>query len=267
VRQYSSLISLAHNDRGAYYLDPSVGCESGTRHDKNGCYGDCYSARLARIYGYDFTKTVYRGFENDRHRIEIMRQINKIGLPFIRMGNSGDPSEDWQHTLKICKQINEGISSTQLSLFKDTRRRMIVVITKHFNSIPDDLAGVLSYYNICVNTSVSAIDSEQDLQHRMSEYNRLKKYCKSVLRVVSFAFGNNEAGRNYTKIQNQLFRNDMVIDNAFRPSRNNKMLADGVIIADKQNFLSRKTLISKHNNRVYLGSCQKCPDMCGVNLK
>ena len=38
------------------------------------------------------------------------------------MGNSGDPSEDWEHTIKI------------LELLKDTNKEF-VIITKHWNKL------------------------------------------------------------------------------------------------------------------------------------
>ena len=99
-----------------------MGCNSGVKDDKKGCFSDCYAARNARIYGYDFSKNVLRNFKDEKHLNSIIRKINRLEFPFIRMGNSGDPSEDWEHTIKI------------LELLKGTNKEF-VIITKHLNKL------------------------------------------------------------------------------------------------------------------------------------
>ena len=106
MRDYSPKISLTQNSRGIYSLDTSIGCNSGMTNEKGGCYGDCYAAKSAKLYGYDFSKTVLRDFVNEKHRRKIVDGINRVKLDFIRIGTSGDPSENWEHTIKIIKKYS-----------------------------------------------------------------------------------------------------------------------------------------------------------------
>ena len=63
MKEYSNKISLTKNDRGIYSLDTTIGCYSGVKDNSKGCYNDCYSAKSAKLYGYDFSKTILRDFE------------------------------------------------------------------------------------------------------------------------------------------------------------------------------------------------------------
>ena len=100
--EYSDNITLIKNKRGCYDFDTSKGCSYGMANNTRGCYNDCYAFRVAHRYGIDFSKTVLRNFKSRKHEQNIIKQINKIDMPFIRMGVSGDPSDNWQHTLDIC---------------------------------------------------------------------------------------------------------------------------------------------------------------------
>jgi len=194
-KKYSGKISLIKNSRGIYGLDTSIGCQSGIKNNPEGggCYGDCYAAKAAKLYGYDFGETVFRNFEDEYHRRRIVGQINRIPLDFVRIGCSGDPSEDWAHTVKILRGI-------------DKCNKEIVIITKHWTLLSDDQLKYFSGINVCVNTSVSALDKPEDLARGLFEYGRLKAVCKSVLRIVSCDFNlENERGLKLSKIQEGLF--------------------------------------------------------------
>ena len=104
-KDYSNIISLTKNSRGIYSLDTTIGCKSGMENNKGGCYNDCYAAKSSKLYGYDFSKTVLRNFKDEYHRRQIVSEINNIKLDFIRIGCSGDPSENWNHTINIIKSI------------------------------------------------------------------------------------------------------------------------------------------------------------------
>jgi hypothetical protein len=268
LRAYSNKIALIENSRGVYSLDPSIGCYSGMKEGKNGCYGDCYSAKSARQYGYDFSNTVLRDFEDTRHLNQITNQIKKIDMPFVRMGSSGDPSENWNHTVKICKQVSSKIKEFQIDVFNGLKpEKEIVIITKHWTNLVDDLLSEISGISICINTSVSAIDNPYELENRLIQYERIKPYCKSVLRIVSFDFNkDNEKGLEYSKIQDKLFENKGVLDTVFRASKNNDLVKNGIINVKKSKFLGKNALISKFNRKTYFGNCKNCIEMCGINI-
>lgn len=255
MKKYSIKISLIRNGRGVYCIDTTMGCESGMSENEHGCYNDCYAARTAKRYGHDFTKTVLRDFESEQHKREILSQIDKIRMPFIRIGCSGDPSEDWQHTFKILKTLSRCNSE-------------IVIITRHWTLLTDEQLSYLSRINICINTSVSALDNQEMLNRSLEQYNRIKPFCKSVLRIISCNFNlNNEAGKRLAAIQNGLFKNGSTLDTVFRPSKNNKFVTDGIINVKEEVFNGKKQLASKFNRKTFMGKCSSCREMCGVNIK
>lgn len=262
MREYLNAISLVKNSRGVWDFDTSKGCSSGLAHNPKGCYGDCYAANNAARYGIDFNKTVLRDFENEKHRYSIINQISRIDMPFIRIGVTGDPSENWDHTLNICEKI----LPARMVLYK-TYAKAIVIITKHWKSLTKTQLLRLSKLDVCVNTSVSALDRSALLTNRLRQYNRLKPYCRSVLRIVSCSFNlKNKTGVRLNVIQDKLFNNGNVIDTVLRVSQQNDFVLNGIINVEKVKFMDKLTLASVLNKKTFLGKCDKCPEMCGLNL-
>lgn len=254
MREYSNKISLTKNSRGIYSLDTSIGCSSGMANELGGCYNDCYAAKSSKLYGYDFSKTVLRNFENKKHRDKIVSQINKVKLDFIRIGTSGDPSENWEHTINILKNI-------------DKCNKQIVIITKHWTNLTDDDLVYLSTINVCINTSVSALDKPHLRENCLLQYNRLKPFCKSILRIVSCNFNlENKIGHKLAKIQAELFQNEATLDTVLRVNKKNNLIKDGIINVEKTTFLGKNALVSKFNKSTYFGKCSTCYEMCGLNI-
>lgn len=254
MRNYSGIISLNKNSRGVYTLDTSIGCHSGLKNNPKGCYNDCYAAKSSKLYGYDFSKTVLRYFESEYHRRQIVHEINNIKLDFVRIGNSGDPSENWEHTISILDKIK-------------FINKQIVIITKHWTNLNLNQLGFLKGINVCINTSISALDEPELLSNSLNQYHILKNYCKSVLRIVSCDFNlENETGHKLHKIQVDLFKNENVLDTVLRVNKNNQLVKDGIINVKQSKFLGKKTMISKYNKKTYFGKCSTCLEMCGVNM-
>lgn len=264
MKKYKPEITLIKNNRGCYIIDTVKGCSGVNRKNPRGCYGDCYANNIASRYGFDFKNAVNRdfkrdteqlylfGFKDQRHENEIIEMIKKINMPFIRIGEMGDPSQDWEHTLNICDIISQA-------------KKKIVIITKHWKSIPENLLPKLKNLDITINTSVSALDDTIDLDYKLDQYNRLKLYCNSVLRIVSCDFNkNNEIGEQKSIIQKMLFKNKNIVDTIFRPSINNIFVAEKIINVKKIKFLKSYVLASVYNDKSYFGDCKNCPDMCGV---
>jgi len=255
MRDYSPKISLTQNSRGIYSLDTSIGCNSGMTNEKGGCYGDCYAAKSAKLYGYDFSKTVLRDFVNEKHRRKIVDGINRVKLDFIRIGTSGDPSENWQHTIKIIKGI-------------ENCNKQIVIITKHWTNLNQSQLDYLATVNVCINTSVSALDKPHLVKNSLAQYEILKRYCKSVLRVVSADFNlENETGHKLAKVQSELFKNENTLDTVLRLNKRNALVTDGVVKVSETTFLGKKALVSKFKPSTYFGKCSTCHEMCGLNIK
>lgn len=255
MRQYSNQIALIKNQRGIYCIDTSIGCASGMSYTEGGCYNDCYAAKSAKTYGYDFSKTTLRYFKSLKHQREIVTQINKVKLPFVRIGCSGDPSENWEHCISILKIISRSVKE-------------IVIITKHWNNLTDDQLNYISKINVCINTSVSALDNPELLNNSLIQYNRLKAYCSSVLRIVSCDFNlDNDIGHQLHIIQKSLFLNENTIDTIFRPSKKNQLIVNNIINSKVGVFNGSKQLMSKYNKKTYSGKCSTCQEMCGITLK
>lgn len=255
MKSFSKVISLTKNSRGIYGFDTSIGCKSGMENENGGCYNDCYAAKSAKIYGYDFTKTILRNFKNESHRREILNNINRVKLDFIRIGCSGDPSENWNHAIGIIKQI-------------DTCNKQIVIITRHWTLLNDEQLKYFATINVCVNTSVSALDKPELIERSLTQYYNLKTYCKSILRIISCDFNlDNPIGHKMFKIQSELFKNKDVIDTVFRPSRTNRFVLDGIVNISKGSFMGKSAIVSKYNKKTYTGKCSNCLEMCGVNIK
>jgi hypothetical protein len=122
-------------------------------------------------------------------------------------------------------------------------------------------------FDLFINTSISAMDTEAEIEYRLGQYYRLKPYCNSILRIVSCDFNeSNPEGARMSKIQEELFNNRGAIDTVFRPSKDNRYVIDKIINTKKTKFLRSTVLASVYNQDAYLGRCNTCPDMCGLNL-
>lgn len=266
MKVFNKSIKLVKNGRGCYILDTVKGCSVCGSSKPRGCYDDCYAKNIASRYGLDFSNPVSRTFDenkqifmfdfvNSKHISDVIAEISNCDMPFVRIGDMGDPSEDWEHTLNVCSIISEAA-------------KPVVIITKHWKTVTETMAQSIYMLNVCINTSISALDSEPEIEHRLHQYNRLKRYCNSALRVVTCSFNlSNPEGVSRDVMQNTLLRNDNVIETAFRPSQNNPLLTNGIIKASKVRFLKATCLASLRTNDVYLGRCDDCPDMCGTTVK
>jgi hypothetical protein len=250
VKRFNDAISIARNSRGCWIMDTIKGCGLVAKNPR-GCYGDCYAAKIAARYGIDFSAVVRRHFIDDGHFVRVARQINRSDLAFVRIGEMGDPSWDWAHTLSVVARLVPRID------------KEIVIITKHLRPVPDGLMGALG--GACVNTSVSAMDDPGDLAARLYQHNRLRPYCRPVLRVVTCDFNLSHArGRDLAAIQAELLSRHGLIETVFRPSASNPLLVGGVILTTKEKFLGGHGLASVRDRRTYFGRCESCPDMCGA---
>lgn len=254
MKEYLPSISVNRNGRGVLCLDTIVGCPSGMANEPGGCYGDCYAANAAKRYGYDFSKPVLRDFEGAWHVHQILHKINNSSAQFVRIGCIGDPSEDWEHTCKIMFQI-------------EWCRKEIVIITRHWNLLTDAQLIYLSGLNLCINTSISALDKPAVRERCLAQYHRIKPHLKSVLRIVSADFNlDNVRGHELAKIQAELFKNENTLDTVLRVGRRNQLARDGVVILKPHVFNGRKTLASRFNPDSYMGKCGGCTEQCGVGI-
>lgn len=265
MKSYKDCITLNRNSRGCYIIDTVKGCHSGLVNNKNGCYGECYAFAIAKRYGFNFSvssirKFIYNekqlcfwDFKDSNHLSKMIKKIKSIDMPFIRIGEMGDPSEFWEHTVNICKEIS-------------TASKKIVITTKHWNIISVSLLNELSKIDVCINTSISALDTNEQIDIRLKQYERLKKYCNSKLRIVTCDFNlNNEVGKKLNLIQEKLINYSKdYIDTVFRCKKDNYLVTNGIINIEKIKFLKANVWASMFNKNAYFGNCKNCPDQCGI---
>ena len=255
MKKNSSSITLAQTSRGVWGLDTVKGCKYGMKLHKNGCYGACYAKSIADRYGYDFSDSTLRRFGSAKHLENIISGIKSSKSDFVRVGIIGDPSECWGHTIDICDKIKSA-------------GKKVVLITKHWEPLPDYLYEKVNRLGLIINTSVSALDSDKLIRHRLNEYRKLKEICTSVLRVVSCDFNLNSInGLICNEIQESLFDNENVIDTVLRVSDNHYLVRDCTINIESKEFLSGKTRASMKNKNTHFGYCSKCSDRCGTGFK
>lgn len=256
MRSFSEKISITHNSRGVYSLDTIMGCPLGhysiDMFDfNNGCYNECYAGKYSKVYGYDFTKAVKRDFVDIKHLESIRSKLNKID--YIRIGTSGDPSYDWDHTFKVIEKICDYAKN-------------IVVVTRHWNNIPEKYYAFINKYSIIFNSSISALDNEDLYSNCYKQYKILSKITNSFLRVVSCKFNTiKKEGYLLNQKQIRLLRNKNVIETVLRISKNNHYYNNGLILAEKIKFLNGNVLASLRSKNIYFGSCKNCKQKCGIN--
>jgi hypothetical protein len=268
MKKFKQQITLNKNSRGCYILDTIKGCSICLNGKPSGCYDNCYAKNISLRYGFDFSSPVKRDFSRDKeqlymfnlhdekHQNKIIKKISNIEMSFVRIGEMGDPSEDWEHTVNICEIISHA-------------KKPIVIITKHWKTITNDLLKIIEKLKVPVyiNTSISALDDDYEVDHRLNQYHRLKYYCNSVLRVVSCNFNKkNKQGFIRTKLQDELFKYEDVVDTIFRPDKNNPLVTKNIINVKRVKFLKSNVLASVYNKNTYMGHCKDCPDMCGVKI-
>jgi hypothetical protein len=172
----------------------------------------------------------------------------------VRIGCSGDPSECWDHTIEVLREIQ-------------WCNKEIVIITRHWSLLSNAELEWMSNLNLCINKSVSAIDDEAVRERSVAQYLRIQKYCKSILRIISCDFNtDNPEGRRMAGIQENLFAHGDTIDTVFRPSKSNPLVQHGIINVSREKFNGKATLASKVNKRTWMGKCATCPEQCGVQI-
>lgn len=265
MKKYKPYISANLNRKGVLDIDSVKGCSLGmSKYPVGGCYGLCYAAKIAKIYNYDFTKSVSRLLKNTNTRqlklfdnlvlggsAEVFNMVKRHKLKWFRIGTMGDPCHDWELTINLCEWLK--------------RLRKPVIITKHWIKIPKSLLERFKSAGVIFNTSISPLDTKLEREHRLTELNRLKKAgITSFLRIVSCRFGDTKNGNHLNNIQKELFNNSTIIDNPLRIPHTDKRVVCGDIIVKKYKDLKRESYISINNENTYIGHCGNCPDQCGV---
>lgn len=249
---YRLYLTAVENSKGVLDVDTVKGCALGMdAYPLGGCYGECYAYKTASRYGLDFTVSVPRKiYRSNRENVYMAVACHKSS--WYRIGVAGDPCHDWNNTIKVIE-------------FLRRTGKTAVIVTKHWIALSDDQLIFLSGLPVVVNTSISALDTDVELNHRIEQIGRLNYAgIKNVARVVTCKFGDTGWARERDKIQGYLLSFKGAIDTPLRLSKSNKYVARGDI---KLTGLAGRggRFISLHRDDIHTGICGECPDKCGTD--
>lgn len=251
--KFGARLTAVTNRKGVLDLDVVKGCTLGMKeYPRGGCYGVCYANSTARLYGFDFPISVSRK-PGDMERAAIERTIRKHGATWFRIGNMGDPCHSWENVVETCEWLG--------------KIKTPVVCTKHWKAMTDCQLGRLVKCGVVFNTSISALDTQAERDHRLEQWSRITDAgVRSMLRIVSCQFGNTETGRRLKAIQDELFliAGALAIDNPLRIHASDPRINAGDIVVRRHANLGGGAWVSIANESTYIGTCEQCPDQCGV---
>jgi hypothetical protein len=258
-RNYGCFLTAIENGKGAVDVDTVKGCELGMRaYPDGGCYGECYALKNADRYGYDFRTSVSRkllGYGNRgfRHIDTINKILQRSKANWYRIGTSGDPCHDWNNTVRVCRALRP-------------MKKVPVVVTKHWIALSEDHIKELRSLHAVVNTSTSGMDTDEEITHRVGQHDRLNSLgLRSVLRVVTCEYGVSVWAKRCQEKQEYLMSLTPNIDNPLRARKTNPRVVNGdILLTRKDESIGGGKLVSLNSPTAYLGTCEDCPDQCGV---
>ena len=254
LQRYGSVLTVSENGKGVIDIDTVKGCTLGmAAYPDGGCYGECYAAKTAALYGFDFAASVGRQFHGREHRDTLIKRLLDMSGAWYRVGTAGDPCHDWKHTIAIIQALRFA-------------GKVAVIVTKHWLPLNDDQIERLLRLGAVVNTSVSPLDTDREIEYRVGQLTRLRAAgLRSVARVVTVQPGDTTLGRSLSEKQAYLLSLAPVIDNPLRARSTNPLVANGDILLRRvRGAIGGGALVSRHIITTYLGKCGNCPDRCGV---
>ena len=256
LRRYGHMLTASVNGKGVMDVDTVKGCAMGmAAYPNGGCYGECYARKIAAYRGLDFAVSVNRNFCDREHMATIRRIINDHRATWYRIGTHGDPCHDWQHTIHVMKYLWPCGKTP-------------VIVTKHWRTLTDEQLDrlVRRKFGVVFNTSISGMDTDAELEHRVGQMERLRESgLRSILRVVTCRFGTSEWARSCAEKQEYLLSFPDRIDNPLRaPQTSPRALAGDIILTRCVESVGGGRFVSRHSRSSFLGRCDICPDQCGV---
>jgi hypothetical protein len=254
-RLYSNVITASINRKGVLDVDTVKGCTLGmAAYPNGGCYGECYAYKNAKTYGFNFRQSISRQFMGREHKGTIIKEMNRHAVGWYRVGTAGDPCHDWTHTVAICWALWH-------------TKKIPVIITKHWAELSDAQIEKLRHLRAAVNTSVSGMDTDYELRHRIGQLKRLRAAgVSSVCRVVTCQYGNSLWARGCRDKQDYLLSLTPIIDNPLRARKSSPRVLNGDIVLTRKNeSVGGGKYVSLNERAAYLGECRDCPDQCGVD--
>lgn len=257
LRRYHDALTVDVNRKGVIDVDTVKGCTAGMRaYPDGGCYGECYAYRIAARNGIVFDESVSRGLVDQwAHRDLLIKKLLDEEASWYRVGVMGDPSFDWDHTINMIHALRHA-------------HKTAVIVTKHWTPLSDDNVSRLLDLDVVVHTSTSGMDTDEETAHRVRQLERLRAAgIPSVNRVVTCQYGTSDWASACEARQEYLLSLAPVIDNPLRVRYSNPRVMDGdILVTRRPDSVGGGKLVSLYAPTAYLGTCEGCPDQCGVGL-
>lgn len=252
TRTYKPILTVSENQKGVLDVDTVKGCTRGmAAYPEGGCYGECYARKGSLRSGIDFSVAISRRLTASVS-IDVFCAVRDFRANWYRIGVSGDPCHDWENTLEVCE-------------FLAPTNKVPVIITKHWVALKDEHVARFKALGSVFNTSVSGIDTDAETKHRVKQMMRLREAgLVSSCRVVTCKYGETEWAKAAQKKQDYLMGLGDIIDTPLRASSINPRVISGDIILERIDDALGWKFISLHSRSAYLGTCEGCPDQCGI---
>lgn len=158
------------------------------------CYGMCFAAISAWNQNCDFGKRVNNILDKEL----LSRDLEKLPdtQRYIRCGWNSDPSWNWS-------------TSAEIASLAKLRGLLTIFITKAFSLIDKQSAGILIAAKAEMRVSISAMDSNQDLDKRLvfiNQYRDAGGICIPI--ILTTAFKSIELQERQENIVNWMVKND-----------------------------------------------------------
>ena len=254
-KTYLPLLTAVENQKGVLDVDTVKGCAAGmAAYPETGCYGECYANKTAKRYGIDFRIAVSRKLAS-WNKTEIFCAVRDYYASWYRIGTAGDPCHDWGNTLEVCEYLQP-------------TGKTPIIITKHWTPLSDSHLARLKGVGAIVNTSLSGLDTDPQVKFRVKQMQRLEAVgIRSICRVVTCEYGDSVWAKAAKAKQDYLLTLTPVIDNPLRASRSNPRVMNGDIVLTKMDeAIGGGKNVSLHEDNIYLGTCEECPDQCGAEV-
>jgi hypothetical protein len=85
-------------------LEPVYGCQGGKTNQGYGCPWGCYAKFTCKKLNADFDTPVPQTIgwrDGEPILIKELRKVKKRGIDWVRLGVMGDPSHDWDFTVRV----------------------------------------------------------------------------------------------------------------------------------------------------------------------
>jgi hypothetical protein len=140
---------------------------------KSACYGICFAAKNSWEQGFDFGKKVNNILDEDL----FINDIKKIPetQKYLRCGWNSDPSWDWNTAVKLANIVFQ-------------HDKLMIFITKAFTKTQDNVLEKMIKARSEMRVSISAMDTDIQLEQRLSFIERYRKLGGVVIPILMTSF-------------------------------------------------------------------------------